>query len=154
MTIMPDNPSKQPKIYKSAVADRDDDFWLEQANKLIIDSIAAVKSATSALMTGLGALQGIYLGVLGFAKLVPETASLRMRALFIIPLLCWMLALYQCLKVVRTEALRFHRHSPGEVREKLVEMAGHKQRQLERAFYLMLGGLLVAFFLILFRVNM
>ncbi|MEP7342695.1 MAG: hypothetical protein ABI977_33510 [Acidobacteriota bacterium] len=40
------------------------------------------------MMTGLGALQGIYLGMLGFAKFVPETAELWMKALFLMPLLC------------------------------------------------------------------
>lgn len=109
---MPDhqaNPSKPPEvIYQSAPSEPDDDFWLEQANKLIVESLPAVRSAAVSLMTGLGALQGIYLGMLGFAKFIPDTADLWMKALFLAPLLCWMMGLYQCLKVAKSEELRIY----------------------------------------------
>ena len=67
-----------------------------------------------------------------------------MKALFLAPLLCWMLGLYQCLKVVKTEELRLYRHSPAAIRQKLGELAKEKQRELDLAFYWMLGGLLAA----------
>lgn len=59
--------------------DLDDDFWLEQANKLIVESLPAVRAAAASLMTGLEALQGIYLGMLGFAKFIPDNAELWMK---------------------------------------------------------------------------
>ena len=47
---MPDKPktqanlSKQAEvIYQSAPSEPDDDFWLEQANKLIVESLPAVR---------------------------------------------------------------------------------------------------------------
>lgn len=140
-------------IYQSPASEPDDDFWLEQANKMIVDSLPAVRSATSALMTGLGALQGIYLGMLGFAKFVPETMELRLKALFIVPPLCWMVGLLQCLQVMKTENLQFFRHSPEDIRQSLKKLAKRKQRKLELAFYWMLSGLLAAFLLVALRLN-
>lgn len=46
-------------IYQSAPSEPDDDFWLEQSNKLIVESLPVVREAAKSLMTGLGALQGI-----------------------------------------------------------------------------------------------
>jgi hypothetical protein len=149
------NPSQQAEvIYKSAPSEPDDDFWLEQANKMLVESLPAVRAAAAALMTGLGALQGIYLGMLGFAKFIPDNAELWMKALFLAPLLCWMAGLYQCLKVAKTEELRIYRNSPADIRQKLGELAKEKQRELDLAFYWMLGGLGAAFLLVAFRMKM
>ena len=149
------NPSNQAEvIYQSAPSEPDDDFWLEQANKLIVESLPAVRAAAAALMTGLGALQGIYLGMLGFAKFVPDTAELWMKALFLVPLLCWMIGLYECLKVAKTEELSIYRNSPEDIRRELGDLAKEKQRELELAFYWMLGGLVAAFVLVALRMKM
>ena len=141
-------------VYESAPSEADDDFWLEQANKLIVESLPAVRVAANSLMTGLAALQGIYLGMIGFAKFVPDTAPLGVKALFIAPLVSWMMGLKQCLKVVKTEELRLYRHSPTDVRHKLGRLAQEKQRELDLAFYWMLGGLIAAFLLVAFRLRM
>jgi hypothetical protein len=154
---MPDHQANQSKqaevIFQSAPSEPDDDFWLEQANKLIAESLPAVRAAASSLMTGLGALQGIYLGMLGFAKFVPDTAELWMKALFLTPLLCWMSGLYQCLKVVKTEELSLFRHSPADIRQKIGELAREKQRELDLAYWWMMGGLMSAFLLLAFRMK-
>lgn len=155
---MPDhqtNPTEQAEIiYQSAPSEPDDDFWLEQANKLIVESLQAVRAVAASLMTGLGALQGIYLGILGFAKFIPDNAAVWMKALFLAPLLCWMAGLYQCLKVAKTEELRIYRHAPADIRQKLGELAKEKQRELDLAFYWMMGGLGAAFLLVAFRMKM
>jgi hypothetical protein len=149
------NPSQPAEvIYPSAPSEPDDDFWLEQANKLIVESLPAVRAAAASLMAGLGALQGIYLGMLGFAKFIPDNAELWMKALFLAPLLCWMLGLYQCLKVVKTEELRIRRHAPDSIRRELGALAKEKQRELDLAFYWMLGGLLAAFVLVALRMKL
>jgi hypothetical protein len=149
------NLSKQAEvIYQSAPSEPDDDFWLEHANKLIVESLPAVRAAATSLMTGLGALQGIYLGMLGFAKFIPDSAQWWEKAMFFPPLLCWMLGLYQCLKVVKTEELRLYRHSPADIRQKLGDLAEEKQRELDLAFYWMLGGLMAAFLLVALRMKM
>jgi len=77
-----------------------------------------------------------------------------MKALFLAPLLCWMVGLYQCLKVVKTEELRLYRHSPSDIRQRLGELAKEKQRELDLAFYWMLGGLMAAFVLVALRMKM
>lgn len=149
------SPSNQAEvIFQSAPSEPDDDFWLEQANKLMVESLPAVRAASTSLMTGLGALQGIYLGMLGFAKFIPDDAELWMKALFLAPLLCWMLGLYQCLKVAKTEELRIYRNSPADIRHKLGGLAKEKQRELDLAFYWMLSGLGAAFLLVAFRMKM
>ena len=141
-------------IYQSAPSEPDDDFWLEQANKMLVESVAAVRTAASVLMTGLGALQGIYFGMLGFAKFIPDSAELWMKSLFIVPLLCWMTGLYQCLKVAKTEELSIFRHSPASIRERIGELAEKKQQKLNLAYWWMLGGLTAAFLLLTFRIMM
>jgi len=62
--------------------------------------------------------------------------------------------LYQCLKVVKTEELRLYRHSPADIRQKLGDLAKEKQRELDLAFYWMLGGLMAAFVLVALRMKM
>jgi len=66
----------------------------------------------------------------------------------------WMLGLYQCLKVAKTEELHIYRYSPANIRQKLGELAKEKQRELDLAFYWMLGGLMTAFLLVALRMKM
>ena len=72
-------------IYDSEPSKPDDDFWLEQGRRLLTESFVAVSAAANALMTALGVLQGIYLGILGFAKFIPEEWSVTRKAAFILP---------------------------------------------------------------------
>jgi uncharacterized membrane protein YqjE len=55
---------------------------------------------------------------------------------------------------VKTEELRLYRHAPADIRQKLGELAQEKQRELDLAFYWMLGGLLAAFVLVALRMKM
>lgn len=138
-------------IYQSAQSEPDDDFWLEQANKLVVESVHAVRAATSSLMIGLGALQSIYLGMLSFAKFVPDISDVWVKALFLTPLLCWIASLYQCLKVVKTEDLKIYRHSPTDIRQKLGELAKQKQHHLNVAYWWLVSGFMTIFVLLAFR---
>ena len=147
-------PNQVERVYQSPPSEPDDDFWLEQANKLMVESLPSIREAAKSLMTGLGALQGIYLGMLGFAKFIPEAAQGWEKAMFFPPLLCWMFGLYQCLKVAKTEELRFFRNSSDSIRGALSELAKAKQRELDLAFYWMLGGLMAAFLLVAWRIKM
>lgn len=155
---MPDQLVNQTKkvdvIYQSAPSEPDDDFWLEQANKLIVESLPAVRAAATSMMTGLGALQGIYIGMLGFVKFIPDTAELWMKVLFIAPLLCWMAGLHQCLKVAKSEELSFYRNSPEDIRQKIGDLSKEKQQELDVAYYWMVVGLIGVFVLIAVRSKM
>lgn len=132
----------------------DADLWLEYGRKLVQDAPAALRGAATSLMTGLGALQGIYLGILGFAKFIPETIDVRLKLLLIAPLLLWMLALYHCLKVLMTDVSEVHLNSPSDLRDDYARMIAEKQHLLTVAFWLLLSGLVVAIVLIVFRVKM
>ncbi|MEP7342696.1 MAG: hypothetical protein ABI977_33515 [Acidobacteriota bacterium] len=65
-----------------------------------------------------------------------------------------MVGLYQCLKVAKTEELTIYRNAPDSIRQKLGELAKEKQRELDLAFYWMMGGLAAAFVLVALRMKM
>jgi hypothetical protein len=132
----------------------DADLWLEYGRKLVNDAPDRLRGAATSLMTGLGALQGIYLGILGFAKFIPETIEVRLKLLLVAPLLAWMLALYHCLKALMTDVSEVNLNSPSELREDYARMITEKQHLLTVAFWLLLGGLIVAIALVVFRVKM
>ncbi len=139
------------KIYESPNSRPDDDLWLEQGRAMAKESLASVRSAAGSLMTGLGALQGIYLGILGFAKFVPEETALPLKFLFITPLLVWMIALYHCLKVMMTEAMEVNLNSPDEIKRRLTRLVVEKQTSLRHAFWWLFGGIVVAAALVVMR---
>jgi hypothetical protein len=142
------------RVYESAPSEPDDDFWLEQGRKMVADSLPTVRTAAASLTTAIGVLQGIYLGVLGFAKFVPEALPLYQKALFIIPLIFWLVALYNCTDVALTKRIDVYMHSPEDIREKSLALAAEKQRSLQWAFWLLTLGLLAAFALLMCRLNM
>jgi hypothetical protein len=146
-------PTADKTIYPSAPSEPDDDFWLAQGRLMLTESLATVRNAANALMTGLGVLQGIYLGILGFAKFIPEELPLAQKALFIVPLLVWLLSLYFCLEVAMTSRLEVYMHSPEDIREKSTRLLLEKQRDLEWAFWLLALGLLAAFGLLVYRLK-
>lgn len=153
MTLKTNN-SISEKVYTSPPSEPDDDFWLEQGGRMLAESLTTVRTAASALLSALGVLQGIYLGILGFAKFLHETLPWWHKALFILPLLIWLLGLYQCLDVVMTRRLTLYLHSPTNIRTKATELLLEKQRRLERAFWCLTGGLLAAFGLLLFGLRL
>src|SRR5262245_4294446 len=118
------------KVYKSALSAPDDDLWLEYGRKMITESATAIRSAATALMTGLGALQGIYIGILGFAKFIPEDLALWKKCLFVIPLFLWMLGLYQCIQTLMTNLAQIYQHSPDDIRRDYERWVNKKQKLL------------------------
>ncbi|MBI3422476.1 MAG: hypothetical protein HY011_06015 [Acidobacteria bacterium] len=132
----------------------DADLWLDYGRKLVQDAPASLRGAATALMTGLGALQGIYLGILGFAKFIPEMINVRWKLVFVAPLLLWMGALYFCLQVLLTEVTEVKLNSPSELREDYARMIADKQHLLMVVFWLLLGGLIVAIALVIFRAKL
>jgi hypothetical protein len=145
-------PNSTDKIYSSAPSDLDDDLWLEEGKRMVTESLSVVRNAANALTTALGMLQGMYLAILGFGKpATPITPSLMQQALFILPMLFWLSALYLCLSIVMTRKLPVFLHSPGDIREKVTHMLLRKQSQLQCAFWLLALGLLATFALFFWR---
>lgn len=142
------------KVYDSPPSEPDDDFWLEQGGRMLAESLTTVRTAASALVSALGVLQGIYLGLLGFAKFLHETLPWWHKALFILPLVIWLFGLYYCLDVVMTKRLTLYLHSPSDIRAKSTELLLEKQGRLEWAFWCLTLGLLAAFVLLLFGLRM
>lgn len=146
--------NQHDQIYESPASAPDDDFWLEQGRKMVTESRPQLQEATKSLMTGLTALQGIYLAILGFAKFVPDDISLLAKFFFILPLLFWMFGLYFCLKVLKTERIEINLNSPDDIRKKSFELLEFKQRELDYGFGWMLAGVVTACLLIVFRLKM
>jgi hypothetical protein len=146
-------PVAEEVIYTSAPSEADDDLWLEQGKRMLSESLATVRSAANALMTALGVLQGIYLGILGFSNFIPKTLPLGHKFLFIVPLLLWLFALYNCIEVAMTEQLIVNLQSPSDIRDQSTHLLVEKQRYLERAFWLLAIGILAAFALLIYRMG-
>jgi hypothetical protein len=147
-------PVAEEIIYTSAASEMDDDLWLEQGKHMLSESLATVRSAANALMTALGVLQGIYLGILGFSSFIPKTLPLAQKFLFIVPLLLWLFALYNCVEVAMTEQLMVNLQSPSDIRDQSTRLLIEKQRFLERAFWVFAVGILAAFALFIYRLEM
>lgn len=146
-------PNENEKIYDSPPSKPTDTFWLKQGEKMLKDSLPSIREAAKSLMTGLGLLKAIYLGILGFAEFVPKTMPLPYKALFISPLLLWLCALYCCLCVMMTKEYKINLHSPDDIREKSQSQLKAKQKSLQLAFWLLAIGLITALWLMVFRLK-
>jgi len=104
-------------------------------------------------MAGLGVLKGIYLGILGFPDFVPKAALWPAKGLFLLPLLFWLLALYCCLCVMMIKAHSINLHSPESIRQICESTLKEKQKSLLCAFVMLALGLIIAIFLIIFRLQ-
>jgi hypothetical protein len=146
-------PENDEMIFDSPRDDPEHLFWLEQGRKMLTDSVSltTVRSWATALMTGLGAMQAIYIGVLGFADFIPKEMQLQTKWFFAAPPILWMMSLYLCLKVLKTEGMEVRLKAPNEIRDRLQELVRDKQHDLDIAFWLFLAGLLAAVLLLIWR---
>lgn len=140
-------------IYDSAPSEVDDDLWLAHGAKMLEESVPTVHNAASELIKALGLLQTVYLGILGFAKFIPETMEVYNKAFFIVPLIPWVFATYYCLRVMKTEIIKINLRSPSDIREKAAELLEAKQHHLETAFALLIAGIVAAFIMVIFRLH-
>ncbi|HEX8127984.1 MAG TPA: hypothetical protein VF527_02705 [Pyrinomonadaceae bacterium] len=141
------------KIYDSPASAPDDDLWLAHGAKMLEDSVPGVRSAASELIKALGLLQTVYLGILGFAKFIPENMEVHNKALFIVPLIPWVGATYYCLRVLKTDIMRINLRSPSDIRDRASELLEEKQRNLEVGFALLIAGIVLAFVMVVFGVR-
>ena len=145
--------SQSEIIYDSPPSDADDDLWLAHGAKILDESVPGVRGAASELIKALGMLQTVYLGILGFAKFIPEGMEVYNKALFVVPIVPWVLATYYCLRVMKTEIVKINLRSPSDIREKASSLLEEKQRYLEIAFALLIAGIVLAFVMVVFRLR-
>lgn len=144
----------QPEtIHDSPPSEADDDVWLAHGAKMLEESVPGVHNAASELIKALGLLQTVYLGILGFAKFIPENMEVRNKALFVVPMVPWIVATYYCLRVMKTEIVKINLRSPSDIREKASQLLEDKQRHLEIAFAFLIAGIVAAFVMVVFRVR-
>lgn len=135
------------KIYNSPASDPEDDFWLEHGRQMIAESLPAVRSAANALIMAIGVMEAIYMGILGFGGFIPPTVRFLQIAIFALPLLIWLAAIYSCIGVVMTRKLELHLYSPEDIKQKATALVLEKQRQLRWGFWLLVIGLIASFVL-------
>ena len=145
--------SVEEVIYDSPPSESDDDLWLAQGAKMLEESVPGVRNAASELIKALGLLQTVYLGILGFAKFIPENMEVYNKALFIVPIVPWVVATYYCLRVMKTDIVRINLRSPTDIREKATTLLEDKQSNLENAFILLIAGIVMAFVMVVFRLH-
>lgn len=133
--------------------DPDHLFWLEQGRKALMDSVSltTVRAAATSLMTGLGAMQAVYIGVLGFAEFITKDMKLQSKWLFALPSILWLASIYFCLRVLKTEGMEIRLTAPNEIRNRFQKLMRSKQRDLNIAFWLLLAGLVAATLLLIWR---
>ena len=148
---MPDAPDV---IYDSPASEPDDDFWLEQGKKMAAESLASVREAAKAFMIGVEVILAIYLGILGFAHVVPANGTLFVQILFALPLVCWLATLYFCIGVMMTSRIDVYLHAPADVREKSEAILQEKQSLLTKAYGFLAAGLLIAVALLIYRMGL
>ncbi len=146
-------PDQNEIIYDSPPAAPDDPFWLEQGQRMVTESLASVRSAATALISALGVIKAIYLGILGFAKFIPEDWAVWYKGLFVLPLLVWLIALYFCVQVVMTRKLTIYLHAPDNIKQTAEKLIIEKQKFLERGYWLLETGLVLAFALLIIRIQ-
>jgi hypothetical protein len=140
-------------VFDSPPSEVDDDLWLAHGAKMLDDSVPSVHNAANQLIQALGLLQSVYLGILGFAKFIPDEMEIYNKALFFAPLIPWVIATYYSLRVMKTEIIKINLRSPSDIREKAAGSLEKKQRRLEIAFALLIAGLVAAFIMVIFRLH-
>jgi hypothetical protein len=86
-----------------------------------------------------------------FADFIPKEMNLPTKWFFAAPPILWMMALYLCLKVLKTEGMEVRLKAPNEIRDRLQNLVRDKQHDLDIAFWLLLAGLVAAVLLLIWR---
>jgi len=120
---------------------------------MVEDSIPSLRNAASELLKAFAMLMTVYLGILGFAHFIPENLEAYNKALFIVPIVLWVIAVFYCLRVMKTEIVRINLRSPSEIRDRAAKLLRQKQRYLEVAFGLLITGIVFAVLMIVFRLR-
>lgn len=142
------------EIFDSPPSDPEDAIWLEQGKLMLTESLESIRSAANGLLTALGLLEAIYLGIIGFAKFIPETCPLTTQMLFFTPLLFWLLSIYFCVRVLLTKRFEIRLFAPREIKALSNQILRERQRYLVLAFWTLAVGLLAAFVLMLLRLKL
>ena len=142
---------KSEIILDSAASNPEDEFWLEHGKQMITESLKAVRAAANAVISALGVIKAIYLGILGFGGFIPEKISWQLKMLFFIPLMFWLIAIYFCIQVVLTGKMEVFLHSPDDIKQKSLNFTLEKQRRLKWGFGFLAAGMLAAFVLFVVR---
>jgi len=147
-------PQPREEIFESPASDPEEAIWLEQGKLMLTESLESVRSAANGLLTALGLLEAIYLGLIGFAEFIPERYPVALTMLFFTPLLLWLISIYFCVLVLLTKRFEIRLHAPREIKTLSNQILQARQRHLMLAFWTLAAGLLSAFVLMIFRLKL
>ncbi len=147
-------PEPDEEIFDSPAPDPEDAIWLEQGKLMLTESLESVRGAANGLLTALGLLEAIYLGIIGFAEFIPETYPITIIMLFFTPLLLWLISIYFCVLVLLTKRFEIHLHAPREIKALSNQILRERQRYLMLAFWTLAIGLVAAFVLLIVRMKL
>ena len=145
--------SNKNEILQSPPSQPGDDFWLEQGQKLVENSLDNVKEGAKAIIQGLGLLKSVYLAILGFSGFIPAGEPFHIKSLYLLPLVLWLFALYLSLSVLLTKRSEIHLFSPEEIREDYNNTLLYKQKNLMNSFRALSVGLILVILLMIFRIG-
>ena len=143
--------NKNDEVYDSPDSHPDDEFWLTQGREMVKSSITSLTEASKNMLTGLNILQGVYAGIIGFTKYIPEDLDIALKSLFFIPFIFWVIALYFYLKVFFTKKYTLNLFSPEEIKQKYHSICKDKQRSLIIGYWLQGIGIIAFFILLIIR---
>lgn len=115
-----------------------DRFWLETARGAAKESVGALEQAARQLVGIASLLQGIYFAAISFSDLkkalvVQNAQGWLLVALFISPIVFWLVSLFFAVRVFKPETYRTNLNSPDLARETYQEIVAYKHQQLRRA---------------------
>ena len=137
------------EVFESAPEKPLDDFWLEQGKKLIEGSIPALQDAAKNLITLLGLLNTLYMGILAFTDYTTVSGGFFLKSAYGLPLICWLASLYFVLKVVMTRHRDINPLSPEDIERAYIDIVKTKQFNLRASFWFITAGLIFAAILLI-----
>lgn len=123
-----------------------DRFWIEAARNAAKESPDKLEEAAKQLITITSLSQAIYFAAISFSEIKKSMLNLQPKlywslvVAFIIPLLAWIASLIFAIRVFKPETYNTNLNSPSFAEEFMTQVTAHKDRQLHRAYRLLILG--------------
>lgn len=138
------NEIKQGVVIGKPVTD-DDVFWMKIGQGVVKDAVGRVEEAAKQLISITSVLQGIYFAAISFSDLkkalvIVDLQGWLQAALFVSPIIIWLISLGFAIRVLVPVARKINYVSPDEMRKKYLEIIEYKYRHMQRAHLALVLG--------------
>lgn len=123
-----------------------DDFWLQTVQDTIKQSITSLEEAAKQLIGAITLVVGIYFAAISFSGLKkaisPEGSAAWLQvALFVSPIVIWLICLFFAIRVFKPEDhYKTNLESPDMARDVYLEIVAYKHGELQKAYLFLLIG--------------